>query len=211
MPKRILTAAAAILLLTLTPSLACKGPNVQFSDDFREVDASWAAEPGNVSVEEGRVKIKANPNGGYNLMYNGAPFDDADICITVRMPNDVDAKDETAAGLLFWGVDYDNFYWFAIAPDGKATLQRKLKGKYSAVVAWKESDQIKIEHGAKNALRVTTSGNSITLWINDAKFGSVKGAVPAGGGLVGLRSESETAKRDTWKFSDLKVTDLAPQ
>ena len=44
--------------------------------------------------------------------------------------------------------------------------------------------------------------------INDVKFASVKAQVPENGGEIGLHAESEQAHRDTWKFIDLKVTDL---
>ncbi len=211
MSKRLLAAVAATVLLAATPALACKGPNVQFADDFREVDASWGSEPGIVSVEEGKVKIKADANAGYNIMYSGTPFDDADICVTVRSPNDTTAKNQAAGGLVFWGADYDNFYVFEIDPVGNASLQRKLKGKYINIVPWKATNLLKTEPGAKNVLRVTTSGNQITMYLNDLKLASVKGQVPPGGGSIGLHAESEKAKHDTWKFSDLKVTDLPPQ
>ena len=210
MAKRILAGAMAGIFLAASPVLACKGPNVQFSDDFREVDASWGSEPGIVSVEEGKVKIKADANSGYNIMYSGTPFDDADICVTVSSPKDATTKNQAAGGLIFWGADYDNFYVFEIDPVGNVALQRKLKGKYTVVMPWKASNLIKTDPGAKNMLRVTTSGNSITLYINDLKLASLKGQVPPGGGAVGLHSESEKAKHDTWKFSDLKVTDIAP-
>jgi len=32
--------------------------------------------------------------------------------------------------------------------------------------------------------------------------------VPENGGQIGLHAESEQAHRDTWKFLNLKVTDL---
>ena len=208
MSKRLLTAVAASVLLFAAPALACKGPNVQFSDDFREVDAAWGSEGSIVSVEEGKVKIKAEPNSGYNIMYSGTPFDDADICVTVRSPNDATAKNQAAGGLIFWGVDYDNFYVFEIDPVGNFTLMRKIKGKYTNILPWKATNLLKLGNGSNNTLRVMTSGNQITLFLNDLKLASVKGQVPAGGGVIGLHSESEKDKHDTWKFSALKVTDL---
>ena len=97
---------------------------------------------------------------------------------------------------------------FEVDPVGNASLQRKIKGKYTSVIPWKATDLIKRDVGAKNVLTVMTSGNSISLFINDLKFAAVKGQVPAGGGAIGLHSESEKAKHDTWKFSGLKGTDL---
>jgi hypothetical protein len=67
---------------------------------------------------------------------------------------------------------------------------------------------IKTRPGDKNVLRVTTEGNSVTTYINDVKFATVKAQVPQNGGEIGLHAQSEQAHRDTWKFMDLKVTDL---
>ncbi|MBV9635577.1 MAG: hypothetical protein JOZ40_13210, partial [Methylobacteriaceae bacterium] len=58
---------AACLVLAAGPALACKGKEVKFSDDFRQVDDSWGADPSSdaVTVEDGKVKVKAKVNGSY--------------------------------------------------------------------------------------------------------------------------------------------------
>ena len=73
---------------------------------------------------------------------------------------------------------------------------------------WRQIPSAKTGSGAKNLMRVTTSGNAITLYLNDTKIATVKGQQPDGGGQIGLRADSEKEKRDTWKFSALKVTDV---
>jgi hypothetical protein len=203
-------AAALVTAVLAGPALACKGKKTLFSDDFREVDASWATDGDSITVEEGRAKIKANPDAGYRVLYGGALFDDADICVTVRMPSDVREAGSASAGLIFWAQDNSNYYVFEVAANGMVTLQRLVKGRWLSIIDWRRVDGLNVGVGAKNILRVTTSGNSIALYVNDVKLGSVKGQQPEGGGQVGLRSESEKTKRDAWKFSDLKVTDPAP-
>ncbi|MBV9220185.1 MAG: hypothetical protein JOY94_12285 [Methylobacteriaceae bacterium] len=204
---------AACLVLAAGPALACKGKEVKFSDDFRQVDDSWGADPSSdaVTVEDGKVKVKAKVNGSYTLLYNGALFDDADICVTVQIPNKIEDPTQLEAALVFWAEDYNNLYALYIAPSGKATLSRLVNNKWHDVVPWRDTASVKTDPGAKNVLRVTTSGTQITAYINDVQFAAVRGQLPHGGGTVGLRAESEGTQRDAWKFIDLKVTDVAPQ
>jgi len=203
---KLLVLAACLTLVT--PALACKGRKTLFSDDFREVDASWAIEGDAISVDDGRAKIKANPDAGYRVLYGGALFDDADMCVTIRMPNDVAQPAKASAGIIFWARDYSNYYVFEMAANGLVTLQRLVRGAWIDIIDWRPIEGLSTGSGARNVLRVTTSGNLITTYVNDTKIGSVRGQPPEGGGKIGLRSESEEAKRDAWKFSDLKVTDL---
>ena len=201
---------AAGVILAATPAFACKGPNVKFSDDFRQVDDSWGIDPKSdtVSVEDGKVKVKADPSGGFTILYGGPVFDDADLCVTVQVPSQTGKSDELAAGPVFWAQDYNNYYTFAITPGGKAAIVRRYRGRWVYVLDYRNADGLKTQPGDKNVLRVTTKGSSVTTYINDVKFATVKAQVPENGGQIGLHAESEQAHRDTWKFINLKVTDL---
>ena len=209
----IALAAGLGLFLGANSAYACKGPHVQFQDDFREVDQTWGTEQDGdaVTVEDGKVKFKADADAGYAVLYGGALFDDADVCVTVQMPNNAKQGDTIEAGPLFWAQDHSNYYYYEIDPNGKVALERKVKGKWVTVLGWRQIPSAKTGAGAKNVMRVTTSGNSITLYLNDTKVATVKGQQPDGGGQIGLRADSEKEKRDTWKFSNLKVTDVATQ
>jgi GYF domain 2 len=185
----------------------CTG-KVLLADDFRQVDSSWGtdANSDSVSVEDGKVKIKADVNSGYTVLYGGLTFDDAQICVTAQVPRRLTDSAQLAAGPVFWAEDYSNFYTFNVAPDSTAAILRKVKGKYIPVIAYRKTEGIKTKPGDKNVLRIVTSGNNITAYINGVKFGTARGQAPSGGGQVGLRAESEKAQRDTWKFLDFKVT-----
>ena len=201
-------ACVVAALLASGPALACKGDKVLFSDDFKQVDSSWGFDSPDVSVEEGKVKIKPQPDISNLLIYKAILFGNADYCIVVRMPNVMSDTDNTMAGPIFWATDYDNYYMFMITPSGYAEITRKVKGRWIDVVEWKQSPSIKRDSGSKNLLRVETNGDTITTYINDEKFASVKGQAPDGGGQIGMRAQSEKGQVDTWKFTALKVTDL---
>lgn len=196
------------LVLAAAPAAACQGPKTLFSDNFREVDASWGLDSPDVQVEDGKVKVKAQPDISNLLIYKGVLFTDADLCLSVRMPNVVSNSDNTMAGPIFWAKDYDNYYMFMVTPSGYAEITRKTGGKWIDVIAWRQDTNIKRDAGSTNVLQVETHGDTITAMINGAKFASVKGQVPDGGGQIGMRAQSEKDQVDTWKFSQLKVTDL---
>jgi len=209
MNKATIACVAASLVLAASPALACKGDKVLFSDDFKQVDSSWGFDSPDVTVEEGKVKVKPQPDISNLLVYKAILFGNADYCITVRTPNSLSDSDNTMAGPLFWAVDYDNYYMFMITPSGYAEITRKVKGKWIDVVEWRQDPNIKREPGSKNVLDVETNGDTITAYINDVKFASVKGQAPEGGGQIGMRAQSEKGQVDTWKFTALKVTNLA--
>lgn len=203
-------AASALLatsaLLAASPSFACGTGKVLFSDDFKQVDASWGFDSPDVSVEEGKVKVKPQPDISNLLVYKGILFTDADYCLTVRVPNKLSNNDNTMAGPIFWSKDYDNYYMFMITPSGFAEITRKVNGKWIDVVEWKQSPDIKRATGSQNLLEVKTDGGTISTFINGKPFASVKGQAPEGGGQIGMRAQSEKDQTDTWKFSNLQVT-----
>src|SRR4029077_2075886 len=93
---------------------------------------------------------------------------------------------ELRAGPVFWASNYDSYYTFLIQPDGRASLMRLDKGNMLPVVALRAVAGLKTEPGARNVVRLTSSGNNVTAYINDEKFASVSGRIPEGGGQFGL-------------------------
>ena len=199
---------AALGLLTATPSFACGTGKVLFSDDFKQVDASWGFDSPDVQVEEGKVKVKPQPDISNLLVYKAILFNDADYCLTVRVPNKLSDNDNTMAGPIFWAKDYDNYYMFMVTPSGFAEITRKVNGKWIDVVEWKQSADIKRATGSQNLLEVKMDGGTVSTFINGQPFASVKGQAPEGGGQIGMRAQSEKDQTDTWKFSQLQVTAL---
>ena len=152
---------AAIALLAASPAVACGTGKVLFSDDFKQVDASWGFDSPDVQVEDGKVKVKPQPDISNLLVYKGILFNDADYCLVVRTPNKLGDNDNTMAGPIFWAKDYDNYYMFMVTPSGFAEITRKVNGKWIDVVEWKQSDDIKRPAGSNNLLEVTTNGSDI--------------------------------------------------
>ena len=210
--RSIVLNAGVALVLAASPAFACKGKNTLFSDDFREVDESWGVDAAAVSVDGGRVVIKPDASRAYKILYPTTSFDSFDFCVSVRMPNNVHVTNPTGdatAGLIFWASDYSNFFIFEISANGQVGVQRQAKSKYSTILAWRAVDGVNTGPGAKNRLRVTASGNTLTFMVNDTKVGSIKAPQPDGAGQIGIRAQSEKDRRDAWKYFDLVVTDVA--
>jgi hypothetical protein len=140
------------LILVVEPALACKGPNVKFIDDLRQIDDSWGVDPDTdaVTVEDGKARIKANASEGFTVLYGGFVFDDADFCVTVQVTGLMDNADQPAAGPVFWGEDYGNYYTFTITPGGAAAIVQRIKGRWTYVVDYRKVDSIKTQPGDKN-------------------------------------------------------------
>jgi hypothetical protein len=206
-----IASTAALWLAAASPAAACKGPTTLFTDDFREIDESWGVEGDSVTVDEGRVVIKADPNTMYKLLYSGTNFENMDYCVTVRMPNNTPEDSRgSMAGIIFWAQDYSNLFAFEISVDGRVALERLTKGKWTNVLDWRKVNGINTGSAAKNVLDVNASGNTLTLSVNDMKVGSLKASRPEAGGQIGLIGQSEKGKRNAWKFLQLKVTNVAP-
>ena len=205
MKSSLFAGLAALASLIAAPASACGTGKVLFSDDFKQVDASWGFDSPDVQVEEGKVKVKPQPDISNLLVYKGILFSDADYCLMVRTPNKLTDNDNTMAGPIFWAKDYDNYYMFMITPSGFAEITRKVNGKWIDVIEWKQDPNIKRPAGSNNVLEIKTMGSDIAAFINDKPFATVKGQVPEGGGQIGMRAQSEKEQVDTWKFSQLQV------
>lgn len=203
----IAVAVAGSMALAANSALAagCTG-NVQFSDDFSQVNPAWQ-DASDVSIGGGRWQGTAPDNQGmYWDFYQGRLFADADICFGMSV-NSVSDPTDTGAGLVFWQKDQDNYTALLVAPNGYATIFAVQAGTTLTLSSWRASPAIKTGAGAANAIRVTLKGNSISTYFNDQLFYTVTGNQPKGGGFLGFAFESEKAGPNTWSFTNLKVTD----
>ncbi len=212
MAKRLIV-TAIVFSLIVSPASACKGAKVLFSDDFRTTDPAWPIDTNSslASIGSGKFTVTPDANAGkftsWIFFYNGSLFGDADICATVTFPNTDGAKDEVA-GIAFWGVDVSNAYRFNITPGGVASISRLQNGRLLLPVPWRKADAVKVTPGAANTLRVTLNGASVSTYINDKLFISIKGQPTDGGGLIGLSASKGEQASFPFVFTDLKVTNL---
>ncbi len=177
------------------------------SEDFTAADASWGAQTNNFAIKDGAAVIKADSQRGYKALDNAFLFDDADICVTVTAL-DIGKPEASAGGLVFWAQDYRNAYFLLLATNGYYKIGRLMDGAWvNAPLDWTQSDAIVQGINKPNTLDLTIKGQSLSVEINGKPGAVLRAQSPEAASLIGLYAESAD-KIDTWKFNDLKVTNV---
>ncbi len=205
---KILTCAAVALVVATSPSLACKGKNVLFEDNFAEVDPAWDVWD-QTKIEDGALKITATAEHSAGIFYKADSYEKADICVDAIVPDVTDPKKQGSASLLFEAQDYGDFYALYVSPAyGTVRVERLFKHKWLSPVPSRKVDGLNTQPGAKNTLRVTLNGARATAYVNDHKIADFRINATEGGGFVGLNVDGGETAPATWSFKNFKVTDL---
>jgi hypothetical protein len=198
---------AALMLSSARSGFACQGDKVLLAEDFSGADASWGAQNENFSIKDGSAWIKADSQRGYKALENAFLFDDADICVTVTA-RDIGKPEASAGGLVFWAQDYRNAYVLLLATNGYYKIGRLVDGAWvNAPLDWTQTDAIVQGVDKPNVLRLTIKGQALAVEINGKPGATLRAQSPGASSLIGLYAESAD-RVDTWKFNDLKVTNV---
>jgi hypothetical protein len=236
----LLTAAiatAASLASQAVLALPCEGANILNEDHFDDIEPSWQRDDVPTIAEDNHLKLKA-PREGKTVIEPGFLTAEGQICVTLRSPHEMTDPSATEAGLVFraeripGGAGEHNYMFFALSPAGRANLwnceyqlQRSPAGgarlipHFKLLASWKpDISGVRKGKGATNILQVTLRsigvvGAELSLSVNDTTLPLRPLSLRplAGGGEIGLRAVSEPGRTNTWKFSDLVVTELPPQ
>ncbi len=208
---RSFSAIALVSMLAASPALACTGQSVYLAGDFKTAELGWGPEDASFKVSGAEADFTPQPGTQTARWDTGVTLTDLDACVTVAMPATTTDASRTYAGLLFWLTDKDNFYEAVFAPNGLFTVARKVRGKIEATapVPWTKANALKLDANAKNTLRVTLEGQMVTIRINDTEVARFRGQAPDEPSHVGLVAASAPGTTDTWRLSELKVTNVA--
>jgi hypothetical protein len=199
--------AAFVLLLASVniAAAACQGDIVLFQDRFDSLQPTWGEATDSFKVEDGRLVMTPAPANNLWVTNRASLYDDIDMCVSMTTVTGVEAE-EAKAGLVFWHVDANNFYVFELAPNGKASVWRRQRGKWLEQVDWKDVAGAATGDGGTNELRVVTKGNEATLFVNETEFAKFTGMAPDNGQQIGVFAESPEAGAARYAFDDLKIT-----
>jgi hypothetical protein len=204
------TAALAIWLVTGgVAAAACSGATVLFQDNFDSLQPSWGDASDWFKVENGQLVISPRADDTIWVANSAGLYDDVDLCATLTTVTGV-TPDEAKAGLIFWYVDVNNFYVFELAPNGKASVWRRQRGKWLAQVKWTDAPGAVQGDGAVNDLQVTTVGGEASFFVNGQEFKKVTGSPPENGQGIGVFAGSPAAGPARFAFDNLKVTKPSP-
>jgi hypothetical protein len=201
--KLLACVLAAALALAATTARA---EQVVLSDPLTSWPLNFGAQNDHVMMRDGQVNIVVTgSNAGWEV-YNGFSFKDMDASVTVT------AKTNTGndAGLVFWVTAQTDFYVFSVS-DSTGTLGvvhhvADNGGSWQTIVPLTKDAKIQTGRGAVNTLRVVTSGNSISLYVNGSPVGRLAAIAPQTGGTVGIMGEGKTGAEADYAFSNLSVS-----
>jgi hypothetical protein len=203
---RIALLAAVALLSSLRSVGAFSAPEMLYEDNFERFDPGWGEASELVSVKDGKMVIRPKLGTSQAVQHQGIVVEDGVISVALKVVKD-DGRIQ-AAGLIFWGADYQNYYVVDITPDGRYAVTRWLKGRWLYPVSYRKSDAIRKDYNQDNEIRVMTKGSLASVYINGTEVTTLRGQPPKGGGLIGLYAESGLGEPTHAEFVHLKVTAL---
>ncbi len=203
MREHKLAAAALVLLLSAAPAAACTGTTVLFEDDFSFADPAWGNFQG-TAIANGQMTIQPEPGLYYLLLNQAALYQDFDACIDVVQH----VTDPSAgwASLMFWGVDYENFYALEVAGNGYVKVTRVQNNRWLYPVDWILTENVVNPGEQVNSLRVRVIGNIAEVFVNDQQIARFRGQPPQGGGLIGVHGLAPEGTVATFEFKNLRIT-----
>lgn len=196
---------AAIWLGASGMAAACQGAAILFQDSFERLQPTWGKESDSFKVVDSQLEVSPASDSYHWSASSANLYDDIDMCVTMTVIEEEDPV-ESKAGLIFWYVDVNNFYVFELAPNGKASVWRRQRGKWLAQVDWRDAEGANTGNGAINELRVTTVGSLATFYVNGVQFEQLEGSPPENGQQIGLFAASPASGPARFGFDNLKVT-----
>jgi hypothetical protein len=199
--------AAAVVLVAWAGSAwaVCPGLDVVFEDRFDGLRPTWGEPHAGFGVADGRLVVTPASGTDFWVANTAGVYDDIDLCVTVTTVAGVEPT-EAKAGVVFWYEDVNNFYTFEIAPNGRASVWRRQRGKWLPQVDWRDAESANPDDGSSNELRLTIVADTATFYINGQEFRTLDGTPPADGQQIGVFASSPEAGEATFAFDDLKVT-----
>jgi hypothetical protein len=199
-------AAAVAWLSASGAALAvCTSANVLYQDNFDRLQPTWGEASEILKVENGQLVVGPAADQYFWVANTANLYDDIDMCVNMTTVAGVDPE-EAKAGVVFWYVDANNFYVFELAPNGKASVWRRQRGRWLSQVAWQEAKGANPGDGAINELRVTAAGSTATFYVNGNQFKDLTGSPPDNGQEIGVFAASPAKGAATYAFDNLKVT-----
>lgn len=195
----------AALIVPASADAACEGTAKIFSDDFSDDAGGWALNQA-VKIKDGSFTFDLQPDEMQaNLNVSHTVKENVDICADAVWPEDDPGI--LGAGILFWGVDAQNYFQFGVLNTGKYWIARKENNRWQVIVQNVGSAAIKTKPGEENTLRVRADGDQVAFFVNGEKLRELRGQQPKGGWRFGLSGDNfDRQSAEAITFSSVTVT-----
>lgn len=203
-----LTGVALVMALSLGSAevaAACQGSQVLFEDSFAALDPTWGNADDAFFIEDGQLTIMPGYDEYYSALSTMGTYDDIDLCFNLEAIK-ADPEGNSFAGLIWWAIDYDNYYYVVVTAEQSIGVFRRQRGRVLPQLRWTTFDALNPGNGAVNELRVVTVGNAATIYVNGQEYGTIKGQPPSDGQQIGVRATSPRNDRAVWGFDDFRIT-----
>lgn len=199
------------LAFPLAAAWACPGTKSQFEDDFKVADSAWGTPNENLQIGDGKLTFKLKQNDLY-WSWNGAfAFTSGVACATFKILNDTADPKNSAAAIMFWVKDNQNFYTFKMSPSGDYWIGRLIDNKWVASsMGVKNAADIKKGKDATNEIGVKFDGQQVTLYLNDKELTKIRAQSPDGQSFAGVYAQSAEKSADIYEMSNFKVMTIDP-
>ena len=203
-----LTGLAVVMALSVgstEAALACQGSQVLFEDGFATLDPTWGTADDAFFIEDGQLTIMPGYDEYYSALNTMGTYEDIDLCLNLEAIK-ADPEGNSFAGLIFWAIDYDNYYYVVVTAEQSIGVFRRQRARVLPQLRWATFDGLKPGNGVVNELRVVTVGNAATIYVNGQEYGTIKGQPPSDGQQIGVRATSPRNDRAVWGFDDVRIT-----
>src|SRR5208283_4597123 len=174
-----------------------------FFDEFRPPDLGWGQSGESAFFKDDQMVLK---NGVW--LYLPMIFKTGVVCSDIKSPPQVTKPDGNAyGGVIFWALDYDNYYVAGLYADGTYDVYRKIDRGWRRILPRAKADAIRMGVNAVNRMKIAFNNIShlATLFINDTKVVEFEGQPPPAGGSVGLIGLPEADLNNEWHFLNIAV------
>jgi hypothetical protein len=203
-----LTGLALVIALSVGPTAAaraCEGSQVLFEDSFETLSPTWGNADDAFFIEDGQLTIMPGFDEYYSALNTMGTYEDIDLCFNLEAIK-ADAEGNSFAGLIFWAIDYDNYYYVVVTAEQSIGVFRRQRGRVLPQLRWTTFDALKAGNGVVNEIRLVTVGNTATVYVNGTEYGTIKGQPPSDGQQIGVRATSPRNDRAAWGFDDVRIT-----
>lgn len=179
--KRLFLAAVAFPALMSASALACSGQvgKTIYEDTFADDSGGWELVPPFGTIKPPNFVFTFNANS-FAVLSQVLTFHakEADFCVEGLIPKALAPDNNVSLGLEFWATDYRNYWLALVASDGTVTLYTMTNGAWNTVFKVPNAPGFKAD--GPNAVRVTTLGGKVAIFLNGQPVKTVRAQIPDG-------------------------------